>query len=52
MHQYIQHGWSPALYAVLLLSMATLFVVGMLLFLFEVSRQQRGVSARHHHTAK
>ena len=48
MHQYIQHGWSPALYAVLLLALSTLFVVGMLLFLFEANRQQRGFSARHH----
>ena len=31
-----------------LLALATLFVVGMLLFLFEVGRQQRGYSARHH----
>jgi hypothetical protein len=48
MHQYIQHGWSPAVYAVLLLILATLVVTGMLLFLWEVNRQQRGFSARHH----
>ena len=48
MHQYIQHGWSPAVYAALLLTLATLFVVGMLLFLFEANRQQRGFSARRH----
>ncbi|WP_439937901.1 hypothetical protein ACS3YM_18470 [Nocardia sp. N13] len=48
MHQYVQHGWSPAVYAALLLILATLVVVGMLLALFEVGRQQRGYSARHH----
>ena len=48
MHQYIQHGWSPATYAVLLLVLATLVVAGMLLFLANAHRQQRGFSARHH----
>jgi hypothetical protein len=48
MHQYIQHGWSPATYAVLLLTLAGLVVVGMLLFLAAANRQQRGFSARHH----
>ena len=48
MHQYIQHDWSPALYAVLLLILATAVVTGMLLFLREATRQQRGWSARHH----
>jgi cbb3-type cytochrome oxidase subunit 3 len=50
MHQYIQHNWSPALYAVLLLALAILFVAGMLLFLREGTTQQRGYSARHHVT--
>jgi len=48
MQQYIQHDWSPATYAVLLLVLATLVVVGMLLFLANAHRQQRGFSARHH----
>ncbi|HEY0644529.1 MAG TPA: hypothetical protein VGD39_13980 [Nocardioides sp.] len=48
MHQYIQHGWSPSLYAFLLLGLAILVVVGMLVFLGIATRQQRGFSARHH----
>ena len=41
MHQYVQHEWSPALWAVLLLILAIVVVVGMSLFLLGAARPMR-----------
>lgn len=43
-YQYVQHDWPPFLWAVVLLTAATLFVVGMGLFLVGANRSKR---ARH-----
>ena len=40
-HQYVQHDWPPALWALLLLVLATLVVVGMGLFLWGAARPKR-----------
>lgn len=45
--QYVQHDWSPTFFALLLLAMAVLVVVGMGLFLIGANREQRGTTARH-----
>ncbi len=39
--QYVQHDWPPALFALMLLTMATLVVVGMGLFLVLANRPKR-----------
>ena len=46
-HQYVQHGWSPWIYALMLLAMAVFVVVGMALSMFGANRDQRGFTARH-----
>lgn len=46
-HQYAQHDWSPTYFALVLLAMAVLVVVGMGIFLIGANREQRGFSARH-----
>lgn len=43
-YQYVQHDWPPFLWAVVLLTAATMFVVGMSLFLLGANRSKR---ARH-----
>ena len=40
-HQYMQHDWPPALYALMLLAMAITVVVGMCLFLLFATRPQQ-----------
>lgn len=40
-HQYVQHEWSPALWAVLLSILAIMFVVGMGLFLWGAARPKQ-----------
>lgn len=45
--QYVQHDWSPTLFALVFLTLAVLFVVGMGLFLLGANREQRGTTARH-----
>jgi hypothetical protein len=45
--QYVQHDWSPTLFALVFLTMAILFVVGMGMFLMAATREQRGTTARH-----
>ena len=40
-HQYVQHDWPPALWAVLLLILAILVVVGMGLFLWGAARPKQ-----------
>ncbi|MBL0746385.1 hypothetical protein [Nocardioides baculatus] len=37
-HQYVQHDWPPALWALLLLVLATVVVIGMGLFLWGAAR--------------
>jgi len=46
-HQYVQHDWPPAVFALMLLAMATIVVVGMCVFLIGANREQRGWTARH-----
>ena len=41
MHQYTQHEWSPTVWAVLLLAMVTLVIIGMCVFLLFATRQQQ-----------
>ena len=41
--QYVQHDWPPEVWAVILLVMATLVVVGMGMFLVAANRP------KHHH---
>lgn len=41
MHQYVQHEWSPALWALILAILAVLVVVGMSLFLLGAARPKR-----------
>ena len=50
--QYVQHDWSPTLFALVFLTMAVLFVVGMGLFLIAANRDQRGTTARHARAAE
>jgi len=50
--QYTQHDWSPTLFALVFLTMAILFVVGMGMFLIGANREQRGTTARHAGTDK
>ena len=38
MHQYIQHDWSPAMWAMMLMVLATVVTVGMSLFLVAAQR--------------
>ena len=45
--QYAQHDWSPTLVALVFLTMAIIFVVGMGLSLLAATREQRGTTARH-----
>ena len=45
--QYAQHDWSPTLVALVFLTMAILFVVGMGLSLLAATREQRGTTASH-----
>jgi hypothetical protein len=45
--QYAQHDWSPTLAAMVFLTMAIVFVVGMGLSLLAATREQRGTTARH-----
>ena len=44
---YTQHDWSPTLFALVFLTLAILFVVGMGVFLLGANREQRGFTARH-----
>ena len=41
MHQYIQHDWSPAMWAMMLTVLATVVIVGMGLFLVAAQRVKR-----------
>lgn len=43
-HQYVQHDWSPLVWAEGLATLATLVVIGMCLFLLGATRAKR---ARH-----
>lgn len=45
--QYAQHDWSPTLVALVFLTLAILFVVGMGLSIMFATREQRGTTARH-----
>ncbi|GIM67753.1 hypothetical protein [uncultured Nocardioides sp.] len=49
--QYVQHDWSPTVFALVFLTMAILFVVGMGMFLVAANREQRGTTARHARSA-
>ena len=44
---YTQHDWSPTLFALVFLTLAIHFVVGMGVFLLGANREQRGFTARH-----
>jgi hypothetical protein len=46
-YQYVQHDWPPAVFALMLLALAVLFVVGMGVFLIGANRELRGWTARH-----
>jgi hypothetical protein len=48
-HQYVQHDWSPAMWAMILLIMATLVVVGMGLFLLAANRPKQSHGPHEHH---
>ena len=45
--QYVQHDWPPAVFALMLLALAALVVVGMLMFLVGANRELKGFTARH-----
>ena len=45
-HQYVQHDWPPALWAVLLLVLSIMVVVGMCLFLLGAARPKRAQFSR------
>lgn len=38
MHQYVQHDWSPAMWAGMLMILATVVVIGMGMFLVAAQR--------------
>ena len=40
-HQYVQHDWSPMVFAAMLATMAVLVVVGMGMFLVVANRPKR-----------
>lgn len=50
--QYVQHDWSPGLFAAMLATLAVLVVVGMSVFLLAANRpkRMRHSEVRHSHT--
>ena len=48
-HQYVQHDWPPGVWAVILLTMATVVVVGMGLFLLAANRPKHSHGPGEHH---